>query len=111
MQHAISNAGALEAAHYESNARGEALEIAQSRRESLSEQIIDRFDGKDVMTAFDIVSEFDPNKMHRLYEALAILPQLDITKIEDRQLRNLVIAFAPVAHYYAGYMAAKELGA
>lgn len=88
----------------------QAEELRRERFESACDKILDAFDGRDVMTAFDVVSDGDPAKMHKLYDALAKLAQMETWKIEDEKLRDVAIAFQGVAHWYAGYRAEKEGG-
>lgn len=111
MNHAISNSGSLEAAYYRLQDLAHDEDLKRERLDAICERIRDAFDAKDVMSAFDVVSAGDPDRMQGLYEALAILPQLQTWTIEDARLRNIAIAFERVSSYYAGYMAAKELGA
>lgn len=84
--------------------------LRRERFESACDKILDAFDGRDVMTAFDVVSDGDPAKMYKLYDALAALAQMETWKIEDEKLRDAAIAFQGVAHFYAGYRAEKESG-
>lgn len=86
----------------------EARELRRERFYAACDKIVAEMDGKDVMTAFDLVSAHDPDKMHKLYDALAKLAQMQTWAIEDEKLRDVAIAFQGVANWYAGYRAEKE---
>lgn len=108
MNHAISNAGSLEAAYYRLQDLQRDQDLAQERRESKAEQILDSFDWKDVRDALDLAGEKSPASLEAFCEAMAIIPQLNINKIEDRRLRNIALAFSRIANFYAGHRAAQE---
>lgn len=108
MNHAISNAGSLEAAYYRLQDLQRDADMAQERREIKAEQILDGFDWKDVRDALELAGEKDHAALEAFCEAMSILPQLNINKIEDRRLRSIALTFSKIANYYAGHQAAKE---
>jgi hypothetical protein len=106
--HDISNAGAAESGHYAALDADEKRRLRRELTQAACDKIIAEFDGKHVMTAFDVVSANDPARMHRLYAALAQLVEMPCYRIEDDRLRNAVMAFQGVANWYAGYVVAEE---
>ena len=109
MNHAISNAGSLEADYYRRETLASIADFNQSRREFAAEQIIDAFDWKDARDALELAGEKDPEAYQSLCESLAHLQHIPIAKIEDRNVRDLAIALDKVARFYAGHRAAKEV--
>lgn len=108
MQHAISNAGSLESGYYRQQDLMHDEALRRERLDARADEILGAFDAKDVMTAIDLVATYEPERIHKLYEALAIIPQLQTWKIEDPRMRAIAQAFEPISNYYAGYMAMKE---
>ena len=108
MNHAISNAGSLEADHYRRETLASVADLAQSRREFAAEQILDGFDWKDARDAMELAGEKDPEAFQALCESLAHLQHIPIHKIEDRRIRDLAIALDKVSRFYAGHRAAGE---
>ena len=109
MNHAISNAGSLEADYYRRETLAGIAELAQERRDFAAEQIIDAFDWKDARDALELAGEKDQKAFQALCESLAHLQHIPIHKIEDRNVRDLAIALDKVARFYAGHRAAKEV--
>ena len=106
--HAISNAGSLESNYARAQAVAEVAELKQESLATACQQILATFDAKDVMTAFDVVSDCSPERMHRLYESMAELARLQSWSGADGQLRTFAASFDAVIQFYAGYRATKE---
>lgn len=109
MNHAISNAGSLEAAYYRRETAAHIVDLAQERREFRAEQILDAFDWKDVRDALELAGEKEPAALEALCEEMRVLATIRIDKIEDKRLRNIAIAFSAISNYYAGHRAAAEV--
>ena len=109
MNHAISNAGSLEADYYRRETLASVADFNQSRRDFAAEQIIDAFDWKDARDALELAVEKDQDAYQALCESLAHLQHIPIAKIEDRSVRDLAIALDKVARFYAGHRAAEEV--
>ena len=109
--HAISNSGSLEAAHYSEIAKQELSSVAKQRHSDKCDEILGSFDARDVMSAIELVADVASYKLDALYEALAIIPQLNIANIDDARMMRVAMAFSNIATYYAGHRAAMELGA
>ena len=112
MNHAISNAGSIEADYYRRETLARRAERAQERREFAAEQIIDAFDWKDARDALELAGKKDPESFEALCESLAVLQGIspkDMQKIEDRRVRDALIALDKVARFYAGHRAAEEV--
>lgn len=108
MNHAISNAGSLEADYYRRETLASIADLAQSRREFAAEQILDGFDWKDVRDALELAGDKDPAAFEALCEEMRVLATIRIDKIEDKRLRNIAIAFSKISNFYAGHRAAEE---
>ena len=108
MNHAISNAGSLEADYYRRETLANVADLNQSRLDFAAEQIIDAFDWKDARDAMELAGEKAPEAFQALCEALATFKQIPIEKIEDRRVRDLSLALDKIARYYAGHRAAGE---
>jgi hypothetical protein len=109
--HAISNSASLEANHYAAIAKQELADDARQRHSDRCDEILGAFDAKDVMSAIELAGEHSSYKLDALYEALAIIPQLNIANIDDARMMRVAMAFSNIATYYAGHRAAMELGA
>lgn len=104
--HAISNAGATEAAHYAEQARAERADALFQRVHQRADEIIDAFDSADASEALALVAEH--GRDGELNAALAALAQLNPSD-ERPAVRALLLAWRNVANYYADHTAAKEL--
>lgn len=109
MNHAISNAGSLEADYYRRETLASIADLAKERREFLAKQIRDSFDWKDVRDALELAGKKDPAALEALCEEMRVLATIRIDKIEDKRLRNIAIAFSAISNYYAGHRAAEEV--
>ena len=112
MNHAISNAGSIEADYYRRETLASVADLNQSRLDFAAEQIIDAFDWKDARDALELAGKKDPESFEALCESLAALQGIspkDMQKIEDRRVRDALIALDKVARFYAGHRAAEEV--
>lgn len=110
MQHAISNAGSLEAVYYRQLDRDHDRSLAEERIAQRAEQIIDSFDAKDAADALD-ASVCRGDRMHdRLSIALAALVQVSSTGHRPI-VRAVIDAWHDIANSYANDLARKENGA
>ena len=108
MNHAISNAGSLEADYYRRETLASIKDMAQARLDFAAEQILDAFDWKDARDALDLSAEKDAPKFEAFCDALAAVKHIPLSQIEDRRVRDLAIALDGIARYYAGHRAAGE---
>ncbi|WP_286978245.1 hypothetical protein [Pseudomonas sp.] len=107
MNHAISNAGSLEAGLYRAIDADEAFRLNQERIQITADKIIEAFDAKDAMSALDLVAQRSPQYIDRFHNELTKLVSMDLNKV-PLELEPLYMAFRAIAHYYAGYRAQSE---
>jgi hypothetical protein len=106
--HAISNAGALEAAHYRQIDRDDRQARQAERIADRADEVIGTFDAKDAADALD-ASAARSDRMHdRLCEALSGLVQIS-DGTNRPAVRAVIDAWQDVATSYAMDLARKEL--
>lgn len=106
MSHAISPAGAAEAAHYADIAKDERREAQSASLTQRMDEIFDAFDAQDAAEALALAAEH--GRDGDLNAALAACAQLH-PQDERPAVRALLQAVRQLAHYYAGYQAQQEV--
>ena len=110
--HAINGFAFADSAYERRETLASIADINQSRLDFAAEQIIDAFDWKDARDALELAGKKDPESFEVLCESLAALQGIspkDMQKIEDRRVRDALIALDKVARFYAGHRAAEEV--